>query len=116
MLVAVGALLTLIALVVLGARLIARKEVTEEAASRLGVDLTAAFAKEPGLRDAAILPIATIPLEARPSVVLSGRVPSAAARDLALAVARRETERLRPGTVVIDRLEVAPSPAGRRLA
>ena len=116
MLAAVGGFIAVIVLIVLGVRLLAGRDVTEEAASRLGVDLGAAFAREPGLGDAAILPIATLPLEARPSVVLTGRVPSTAARDLALDVARRETERLRPGLLIIDRLDVAPSAHDRRLA
>ena len=55
-------------------------------------------------------------IEARPSVELTGHVPSPAARDLALEIARREVARLRPGMMVIDRLEVAPSASARRSA
>jgi hypothetical protein len=116
-LIAVGVFIVLSALVVFGVRLLARRDGAEEAASRVGVDLAAVLAREPRLRDAAILPVATIPLEARPSVELTGRVSSTGARDLALDIARRELERLCPGMLVIDRLEVVSSAdATRRLA
>ena len=92
-------------------------EVAEEAASRIGVDLAAVLAREPRLRDAVILPVATIPLAARPTVELTGRVRASSARDLALEIARREIERLRPGMLVVDRLEIVPAAAApRRLA
>lgn len=116
MLVAVGALVVGGALVVFGVRVLAHRDVVEEAATRIGVDLAAALAREPRLRDAAILPVATIPLAARPTVELTGRVPSLSARDLALDIARREVEGLRPGMLVVDRLEIVPAAAPRRLA
>jgi len=43
-----------------------------------------------------------------------GRAPTA--RDLALEIARRELERLRPGMTVVDRLEIVPVAEPRRLA
>jgi hypothetical protein len=116
MLVAIGGLLVLSALVVLGVRVLGRREAAEEAASRIGVDLASALAHEPRLCDAAILPVVTIPLATRPSVELTGRVPSLSARDLAVELARREVESLRPGMRVVDRLEIAPAAAARRLA
>jgi hypothetical protein len=113
MLSGVGAVLVTSLVIVWGVRLLAGRERDEEAASVLGVAIAAALAREPRLRDAAILPVATIPIEARPSVELTGRVPSASAHDLALDIVRREVERLRPGMAVLDRLEVTPSAARR---
>jgi hypothetical protein len=113
---AVGGLLVLSALVVLGVRVLGRRDLTEEAASRIGVDLAAALAREPRLRAAAILPVVSIPLTTRPSVELTGRAPSLGARNLALELARREAERLRPGMLVLDRLEIVPAAEPRRLA
>jgi hypothetical protein len=108
MLVSVGALIAISVLVAWGVRVLARKDRDEEAASRLSVDLASALAREPQLRGAALLPVVTIPLRARPSVEVTGRVPSASTRDLALATVRREVERLRPGMLVVDRVEVVP--------
>ena len=117
LLAAVGALIVGIALVVLGVRVLGRREAADETASRIGVDLTSALAREPRLRDAAILPVASIPLAARPTLELTGRVPSHGARELALEIARRELDRLRPGMRVVDRLEIVPAAdATRRLA
>jgi hypothetical protein len=116
MLAATGGFLLLSALVVLGVRVLGRRERAEEAASRIGVDLTAALAREPRLRDAAILPVVSLPLATRPSVEITGRVPSLSARDLAVELARREVEHLRPGMRVVDRLEITPAAAPRRLA
>jgi hypothetical protein len=116
MLCAVGALVAASLLMVWGVRVLARTDRDEEAASRVGVELAAALAREPGLRHAQILPVATIPIEARPSVELTGRVPSTQTRDLALAIVRRELERLRPGMLVIDRLEIVPPAPVRRSA
>jgi len=116
MLIALGALVLGSALVVLGVRMLGHREAAEETASLIGVDLTAALAREPRLRDAAILPVARIPFASRPTVELTGRVPSPTARDLALELVQRELERLRPGMAVVDRLEIAPAAAPRRLA
>jgi len=116
MLTALGGLLVGSLLVVLGVRVLERREAAEETASRIGVDLAAALAREPRLRDAAILPVARIPFSSRPTVEVTGRVPSPTARDLALEIARRELERLRPGMTVVDRLEIVPVAEPRRLA
>ena len=116
MLTALGALLVGSALVVLGVHVLGRREAAEETAGHIGVDLAAALAREPRLRDAAILPVARIPFSSRPIVEITGRVPSPPARDLALEIARREVERLRPGMTVVDRLEIVPAVAPRRLA
>jgi hypothetical protein len=116
MLTALGGLLVGSLLVVLGVRVLGRREAAEETASRIGVDLAAALAREPRLRDATILPIARIPFSSRPTVEVTGRVPSPTARDLALEIARRELERLRPGMTVVDRLEIVPLAEPRRLA
>jgi len=118
MLIGIAALVVGSALVVLGVRVLGRREAAEEAASCIGVDLATALGRDPRLRHAAILPVATIPLAARPTVELTGRVPSLSARDLALDIARRELERLRPAMLVIDRLEIVPPTvaAPRRLA
>lgn len=116
MLTALGGLLVGSLLVVLGVRVLERREAAEETASRIGVDLAAALAREPRLRDAAILPVARIPFSSRPTVEVTGRVPSPTARNLALEIARRELERLRPGMTVVDRLEIVPLAEPRRLA
>jgi hypothetical protein len=116
MLTALGGLLVGSLLVVLGVRVLGRREAAEETASRIGVDLAAALAREPRLRDPAILPVARIPFSSRPTVEVTGRVPSPTARDLALEIARRELERLRPGMTVVDRLEIVPLAEPRRLA
>jgi hypothetical protein len=115
MLAAVGGLVAIATLVAWGVRVLARKDHDEEAASRISVDLAAALASEPRLRGAAVLPVVTIPLRARPTVEVTGRVVSTSTRDLALAVVRREAERLCPGMIVIDRLEIV-SPAVTRSA
>jgi hypothetical protein len=116
MLSAVGGLVATSLLVAWGVRLLAQKDRDEEVASRVGVEIAAALAREPDLRGAQILPVATIPLEARPRVELTGRVPSTTARALALATAHREAQRLRPGLLVVDRLEIAPATGERRPA
>ena len=116
MLTALGGLLVGSLLVILGVRVLGRREAAEETASRIGVDLAAALAREPRLRDAAILPVARIPFSSRPTVEVTGRVPSPTARDLALEIARRELDRLRPGMTVVDRLEIVPLAEPRRLA
>jgi hypothetical protein len=116
MLFGVGGLVAMSLLLVWGVRVLAGHERDEETASGLGVEIATALAREPGLRTAQILPVASIPIEARPSLELTGQVPSAAARELALEIARRELDRLRPGMMVIDRLEVAPSVSARRSA
>ena len=116
MLSAIGGLVVVSVLVVWGVRLLARKDRDDEDASRLGVELAAVLAREPWLAGAAILPVATIPLEGRPSVELTGRVPSASVRDVALEIARREAQRLRPGMLVVDRLEIVPPAAAPRSA
>jgi len=59
---AVGGLLATSLLLVWGVRLLARKDRDEEEASRLGLDLAVALAREPRLYGAAILPVATSPL------------------------------------------------------
>ena len=116
MLSAVGGLVVTSLLVAWGVRVLARKDRDEEEASRLGLDLAVALAREPRLHGAAILPVATIPLEARPSVEVTGRVPSTSARDLALEIVRREAEHLRPGLRIVDRLEVVPPASAPRSA
>jgi hypothetical protein len=116
MLSAIGGLVVVSLLVIWGVRLLARKERDEEDATRLGIDLAAVLAREPRLAGAAILPVATIPLQRRPSVELTGRVPSARVRDAALEIASREAQRLRPGILVVDRLEIVPPAATPRSA
>jgi hypothetical protein len=107
MLIAIGALVVGAALTVWGTRVLARRERDEETAAQLGMEIGAALAREPRLGTATILPVASLPAEGRPSLELTGRVPSPAMRELALVIARRELERRRPGMVVVDRLEVA---------
>jgi len=116
MLSAIGGLVLVSLLVIWGVRLLARKERDDEDASRLGVELAAVLARDPRLAGAAILPVATIPLEGRPSVELTGRVPAASVRDVALEIATREAQRLRPGMLVVDRLEIVPPAAAPRSA
>ena len=116
MLGALGALVVVSALVVFGVRLLARHERYEEDASQITVDIARALAREPRLRGAAILPVATIPLEGRPSIELTGRVPSTRERDLAIQLVDRELDRLRPGMQIVDHLAIAPADEQRRPA
>ena len=116
MLSAIGGFVLVSLLLIWGVRLLAHKERDEEEASRLGVELAAVLVRDPRLAGAAILPVATIPLEGRPSVELTGRVPAASARDVALEIASREAQRLRPGMLVVDRLEIVPPAAAPRSA
>lgn len=113
MAVAIGGLVFVSLLVAWGVRVLARKERHEEAASQLGVDLSAAIAHESRLRGAAILPVVTIPVTGRPSVEVTGRVTSASARDLALQLVEREATRVHPAMRVVDRLEVVAASESR---
>ncbi len=106
---AISGLVGISLLVVWGVRVLARKDRAEERASRISVDVAAALAREPRLRQAAILPVASIPLQRTPRVELTGRVPSTSVRDVAVQVASRATERLCPGMQVVDHLEIAPT-------
>jgi hypothetical protein len=75
-----------------------------------------AIARELGPRQAAILPVAGFPAEGRPTLELTGSVPSDEMRRRAVRIAERELARVRPGMEVLDRLDVVPPVANRRRA
>jgi len=96
-------------LVAWGVGALERRRRADDEAARLQTELAEPMSREPALAGASILPVATIPGAGRPSVELTGVVPSAAARDVAIAIAERELARLRPGMSVVDRLEIRRS-------
>jgi hypothetical protein len=85
-------------------------------AERIQTLVGEALAREPQLRGASILPVASLPVEGRSSLELTGYVSSAAARERAVRVARGELARVRPGMEVVDSLSVVPSLSERRQA
>jgi hypothetical protein len=114
MLVGAGAVLVIGVLVACGVVLLERRNRAEMTSERIQQAVGHALAREPSLADASILPVADFPAGGRPTLELTGYVPSADARALAVRVAQRELRRLRPGVQVIARLDVLPSLAHRR--
>ena len=114
MLIAVGVVLLIGALVAWGVIVLERRNRRELRAERIQQAIGEALAREPGLSGASILPVAGLPAGTAPTLELTGYVPSAEARSRAVRVAEAELRRLRPGTEVIDRLDVLPSLADRR--
>ena len=105
--VATGAVIALLIAWAVGA--LERRQRADDQAVRLQNCIAEPMSREPRLAGASILPVATIPATGRPSVELTGVVPSAEARDLALEIARGELARVRPGMSVVDRLQVRRS-------
>ena len=103
-------------LVAWGVRMLERRNRAESHEDRIQAAVAEALAREPELGAASMLPVATLPVEGRPTLELTGSVPSAAARERAVRIARAEVSRLRPGMDVVDLLEVVPSLADRRRA
>jgi hypothetical protein len=99
-----------------GVRALERRNRAELGAERIQALVGEALAREPELRGASILPVASLPVEGRPSLELTGYVSSAAARERAVRVARGELARVRPGMEVVDSLAVVPSLSERRQA
>jgi hypothetical protein len=99
-----------------GVRALERRNRAELGAERIQALVGEALAREPGLRGASILPVASLPVEGRPSLELTGYVSSAAARERAVRVARGELARVRPGMEVVDSLAIVPSLSERRQA
>jgi hypothetical protein len=101
-------------LVAWGIILLERRNRAELRAEGIQQAVGEALAREPALAGASILPVADFPVDARPTLELTGYVPSSDARTRAVEVAERELRRQRPGMQVIDRLDVLPSLAERR--
>ena len=104
------------AIIAWGVRALEGRNRAESRAERIQQAVGEAIARDPALRGAAVLPVATFPVEGPPTLELTGSVPSAQARQRALRVAQRELARVRPGMQVVDRLTVVPSLADRRRA
>jgi hypothetical protein len=98
-------LLVIGVLVAWGVRALERENRAEQLGERIQQEVGEALAREPSLAGSAVLPVASLPLAGPPTLTLTGSVPSAAARERALAVAARELERLRPDIQVVDRLD-----------
>jgi hypothetical protein len=114
MLIAVGVVLVIGALVAWGVTLLERRNRKELRAEQIQQTVGEALARDPLLDDASILPVAGFPAGGRPTLELTGYVPSAQARARAVRIAEDELRRLRPGMQVIDRLDILPSLAQRR--
>jgi hypothetical protein len=95
-------------LVAWGVLVLDRRDRAESRGEGIQQAVGAALARDAALAEASILPVATVPTEGRPTLELTGSVPSAAARDRAVRVAERELRRARPGMQVVDRLAVVP--------
>ena len=102
----IGAVIVIGLLIAWGVGALDRHQRADDAAVQLQQSLAEALTREPRLRGASILPVATIPIDGRPSVELIGTVDSPAARRLAHEIVRRELAALRPGASVVDRLEI----------
>lgn len=100
-------------LVAWGVRSLERRNSAEAREERIQTAVGEALAREPALAGASILPVATLPVEGRPTLELTGYVASPSGRERALRIARSELARLRPGMEVVDQLTVLPSLADR---
>ena len=100
-------------LVAWGVMMLERRNRAEARAEGIQQVVGEALAREPLLAGASVLPVATLPVEGRPTLELTGYVPSAAGRERAVRVAERAVRGVRPGMQVVDRLEVLPAPAER---
>ena len=114
MLTAVGVVLVIGVAVAWGVIVLERRNRREQRSERIQQAIGEAFAAEPVLGDASILPVAGFPAGMAPTLELTGYVPSAEARARAVRIAEAELRRLRPGMQVIDGLEILPSLADRR--
>ena len=114
MLAAVGVVLMIGVAVAWGVIVLERRNRSEQRSERIQQAIGVAFAGEPLLGDASILPVAGFPAGTTPTLELTGYVPSAEARARAVRIAEAELRRLRPGMQVIDRLDVLTSLADRR--
>lgn len=103
-------------LVAWGVRLLEGRNRAETQAERIQTAVGEEIARAVPPDDAAILPVATLPVEGRPSLELTGSVSSADARRRALDAAERALARVRPGMEIVDHLTVAPTRADRRRA
>lgn len=113
-LMAIAIVLVIGAVVAWGVLVLERRNRSELRAERIQQAVGEAFAREPALVDASILPVAAFPSVSASTLELTGYVPSAEARARAVRIAEGEVRRLRPDMQVIDRLEVLPALADRR--
>jgi hypothetical protein len=114
MLLAIAVVLVIGVAVAWGIIVLERRNRREQRSERIQQAIGEAFAAEPLLGHASILPVAGFPAGAAPTLELTGYVPSVEARARAVRIAEAELGRLRPGMQVIDRLDVLPSLADRR--
>lgn len=103
-------------LVALGVRYLEAQSRREQRASDLEVRITGPVSREPILRDASVLATAHVPRRGAVVVEVTGRVPSAAARDAALRIADTETARSFDHYRIVDRLDVAEAADHRHSA
>ena len=114
MLIGAGAVVLIGVLVAWGVIVLERRNRAEMTAEQIQHAIGHALAREPSLAAASILPVAEFPAAGRPTLELTGYVPSTDARARAVRVAERELGRLRPGVQVIARLDVFPALTDRR--
>lgn len=103
-------------LVALGVRYLEAQSRRESWASELEVRISGPVNREPILSDAAVLATAHVPRRGPVVVEVTGRVPSAAARDAALRIAETETARSFDDYRIVDRLDVAEAADHRHSA
>jgi hypothetical protein len=109
LLIGAGAVLLIGGLVAWGVLLLERRNRAEMTAERIQQAVGEALARDRSLTEASILPVATVPATGRPTLELTGYVPSAEARARAVRMAEGELRRVRPGMQVIDHLDILPS-------
>jgi hypothetical protein len=114
MLIGAGAVVLIGVVVAWGVIVLERRNRAEMTAEQIQQAIGHALAREPLLASASILPVADFPVAGRPTLELTGYVPSTDARARAVRVAERELGRLRPGVQVIARLDVFPALTDRR--
>jgi hypothetical protein len=114
MLLGVAVVVVIGLLIAWGVTLLERRNRGEWRAERIQQAVGDALAREPSLANTSILSVASFPADGRPTLELTGYVPSADARRHAVRVAERELRRVRPGVQVVDRLDVLPSLTERR--
>jgi hypothetical protein len=93
-------------LIALGVRYLEARSRRDEEAAGLQQALTEPLAREPALANGSVLPVASMSLTGRPSVELTGWVPSVEARDVAVQVVEHEAARLGRPVRIVDRLSI----------
>ncbi|HEX3176659.1 MAG TPA: BON domain-containing protein [Methylomirabilota bacterium] len=110
-----GVVLVVGILVAWGVIALERRNRQESRAERIQTVVTHAIAGDSAMAGASILPVASLRTASdRPTLELTGSVPSEAARRRAIELTDRALASVRPGMHVVDRLEVVPSLAQQR--